>query len=145
MSTPSVIALATSTGYTAIGCNWNGYPQDNGVLLLAHYRDHHKVEELMTLGEISSLREEVRGGRRPYEPPAEPLRLDLTPPKPTPPGESASWLITRLSDLETESRSTWKDLLNRVATAAVGPRTTSAPHAKSLARTRPGPVLDDRS
>jgi hypothetical protein len=95
--------------------------------------------------EISSLREEVQSGRRPYEPPAEPLRLDLTPPKPTPPGESASWLLTRLSDLETESRSTWKDLLNRVATAAVGPRTTPAPHAKSLARTRPGPALDGQS
>ena len=95
--------------------------------------------------EIASLREEVRGPRGPHEPPAEPLRLDLTPPEPTPPGESASWLLNRLGALEAENRSTWRDLLNRVATATVGPRAAHASRGQSLATTRPGHGLDDPS
>ena len=95
--------------------------------------------------EIATLREEVRGRQGAPEPPAEPLRLDLTPPRPSPSGESATWLITRLSTLETESRSAWKDLLNRVATAAVGPRAAPGSRGRALASTRPGPGFDGKS
>ena len=93
--------------------------------------------------EIASLREEVQGRRGPLRPPAEPLRLDLTPPPMTPPGESATWILDRLNTLETESRSTWKDLLGRIA-STVGARTTSTP-GQSLASTRLGSDFDDRS
>ena len=94
--------------------------------------------------EIASLREEVRGHRGPPRPLAEPLRLDLAPPPSDPSGGSATWLLDRLHTLEAESRSTWKDLLGRIA-STVGGRTAPPPLGRSLARTRPGDGLDDRS
>lgn len=60
MSTPSIIAVAREDGsYDAISCNWNGYPDDNGRLLLEHWTAAEKVEELVKLGDISALGEEV--------------------------------------------------------------------------------------
>ena len=76
--------------------------------------------------EIASLRQEVRNapsGPRPApRPKAPPLRLDLMPPAPPPPSEasnpaSATWLLDRINSLETETRSTWKDLLGRITTS----------------------------
>lgn len=78
-----------------------------------------QIERIETLNrEIASLRAEVEGARGPITPPAPPLRLDLKPPAQATSDESASWLINRLSTLETESRSTWKDLLGRARAAA---------------------------
>jgi pSer/pThr/pTyr-binding forkhead associated (FHA) protein len=87
--------------------------------------------------EIAMLREEVRGHLGPPPEPAEPFRLDLIPPPVAPVGEPASWLLDRLNTLETESRSTWKDLLGRIA-STVSPRSP----AQSLVSTRPD---DDRT
>jgi pSer/pThr/pTyr-binding forkhead associated (FHA) protein len=91
--------------------------------------------------EIASLRDEVRGPRGPVVPPAPPLRLDLTPPPMATTDESASWLLDRLNTLETESRSTWKDLLGKIA-STVSPRTDPSP-GQSLASTRPGTAPSD--
>ncbi len=86
--------------------------------------------------EIASLRDEVRGRRGPIAEPAEPLRLDLIPtPSPAGSDESASWLLDRLNTLEAEGRSTWKDILGRIA-STVAPRSTPDP-GTSLAPTRP--------
>jgi hypothetical protein len=93
--------------------------------------------------EIASLREEVRGHLGPPPEPAEPLRLDLIPPPIAPSGEPASWLLDRLNTLETESRSTWKDLLGRIA-STVSPKNSAQP-TQSLVPTRPGADREDRS
>ncbi len=69
--------------------------------------------------EISSLRDEVRQPPGPVTPPAAPLRLDLTPPPRATTDDSASWLLDRLNTLETESRSTWKDLLGRITSSVI--------------------------
>ena len=84
--------------------------------------------------EIASLREELRGHLGPAPEPAEPLRLDLIPPPIVPSGEPASWLLDRLNALETESRSTWKDLLAKIVT----PRSPAQP-SQSLVSTRHRP------
>jgi hypothetical protein len=91
--------------------------------------------------EIASLRDEVRGRRGPLEEPAPPLRLDLTPPPSTGSDESATWLLDRLNTLEAESRSTWKDLLGRIASTVV-PKVAPTP-GRSLAPTRSDPHSDD--
>jgi pSer/pThr/pTyr-binding forkhead associated (FHA) protein len=92
--------------------------------------------------EIASLREEVRGRMGPPSTPAEPLRLDLVPPPANPSGESATWLLARLNTLETESRSTWKDLLGRIA-STVSPRTVPKPDFAGQSQNRPGSILSD--
>lgn len=42
-----------------IYCHWDGYPSNNGKILLEHYQDADKILELMDLGDISSLRPEI--------------------------------------------------------------------------------------
>lgn len=79
--------------------------------------------------EIAMLRSEVRGRPGSTAGPAPRLQLDLTPPPSGGSDESATWLLDRLNTLEAESRSTWKDLLGRIASA--------------VAPTRPGPPPDD--
>ena len=64
--------------------------------------------------EILLLRQEVQGRLGPPEEPAEPLRLDLTPPPDDPSDRSATWLLDRLNTLEAEGRSSWKNLLGRL-------------------------------
>ena len=103
-----------------------------------------QIERIEALNrEIASLRGEVQGIRGPLGPPAKPFELDLVPPPEVPSGESATWLLDRLNTLETESRSTWKDLLGRI-TSTVAPRATPGP-GRSLAPTRGGPVPDPHS
>ena len=38
-----------------IYCHWDGYPSNNGRILLENYRDHAEVEALMEKGSLSSL------------------------------------------------------------------------------------------
>jgi pSer/pThr/pTyr-binding forkhead associated (FHA) protein len=104
-----------------------------------------QIERIETLNrEIASLRNEIRGPRGPLEPLAPPLRLDLKSPQPATTDESATWLLDRLNTLETESRSTWKDLLGRIASSVI-PRSAPSPSGQSLASTRPEPSTDDPS
>jgi hypothetical protein len=44
---------------TSIYCHFDGYPSNNGNILLKHYKTAKKVRELISLGDISSLRENV--------------------------------------------------------------------------------------
>jgi hypothetical protein len=60
MATRSAIAIENEDGsVTAIYCHWDGYLSNNGRILLEHYSDRNKVQELIKLGDISSLREEI--------------------------------------------------------------------------------------
>lgn len=43
----------------SIYCHWDGYPDGVGQTLLDHYKDRGKVEELIALGDISVLGEEI--------------------------------------------------------------------------------------
>ena len=42
-----------------IYCHFDGYPEDVGYTLDTYYKDHGKVEDLLDLGDISVLRQEV--------------------------------------------------------------------------------------
>ena len=57
MATRSFIARynTDTNDYTAIYCHWDGYPEGVGVTLRDHYTTDTSVQELMALGDISSL------------------------------------------------------------------------------------------
>lgn len=56
MATRSRIGIENEDGkVTSIYCHWDGYPDNNGKILLSNYTDREKVKELIALGSISSL------------------------------------------------------------------------------------------
>lgn len=65
MSTRCVIAKETPKGYKAIYCHSSGYPDGVGKMLKEHYADPQKLDKLIGLGFISSLREEI-GRKHPF-------------------------------------------------------------------------------
>jgi hypothetical protein len=52
----------------AIYCHSDGYPSHNGKLLLEHYQDPAKVDELLALGNISLLARDI-GVKHPFDNP----------------------------------------------------------------------------
>jgi len=56
MATRSFIAKKTKTGYKGIYCHHDGYPSGVGATLKMHYTNPKKVDQLLKLGDISSLR-----------------------------------------------------------------------------------------
>ena len=57
MATRSRIAIEKANGTVeSIYCHWDGYPENNGIILDEHYTDEKKVQSLIDLGDISSLR-----------------------------------------------------------------------------------------
>jgi len=60
MSTNSTITVRISpTERKEIYCHWDGYPSNNGKILMEHYNTLDKVLELIELGNLSALRERV--------------------------------------------------------------------------------------
>lgn len=60
MATRSTIGMRTPEGrIVAIYCHWDGYPEHNGEILLRHYTSTDKISELIQLGSLSSLRENI--------------------------------------------------------------------------------------
>lgn len=60
MSTRSTISIKNQDGtFTGIYCHFDGYPSGVGVTLLEKYQDENKIRELIALGDISVLGEEV--------------------------------------------------------------------------------------
>lgn len=58
MGTHSTITARMSDGtYASIYCHWDGYPSHNGKILHENYSTQEKVEALIALGDLSSLRE----------------------------------------------------------------------------------------
>lgn len=56
MATRSTIALEYADGTVdQVYCHWDGYLEHNGRILFEHYRDPFKLQELMNLGDVSSL------------------------------------------------------------------------------------------
>ena len=57
MATRSRIAIEDQDGTVrSIYCHWDGYPEYNGVVLQENYQTQEKVEQLIALGSISSLK-----------------------------------------------------------------------------------------
>ncbi len=60
MATRSRIAIENQDGsVTSIYCHWDGYIKTNGVILDENYYTKDKVEELIALGDLSSLDETI--------------------------------------------------------------------------------------
>ena len=58
MATRSTIAVQHIDGtVSSVYCHWDGYLEHNGKILLENYNTIEKVEELISLGDISSLRQ----------------------------------------------------------------------------------------
>ena len=58
--TISIVDKRTNEGKgETIYTHWDSYPSNNGRILLEHYQDANKVKELIALGNISSLAENV--------------------------------------------------------------------------------------
>jgi hypothetical protein len=56
MATRSRIAIENQDGsVTSVYCHWDGYIKSNGVILNDNYNTKDKVEELIALGDLSSL------------------------------------------------------------------------------------------
>lgn len=56
MATRSTIALEYADGTVdQVYCHWDGYLDNNGKLLQAHYMDPFKLQRVMDLGDMSSL------------------------------------------------------------------------------------------
>ena len=61
MGTRSMIAIQNpySKQIRAVYCHWDGYLEHNGAILQKHYSNSPKVNNLIALGDISSLRPEI--------------------------------------------------------------------------------------
>ena len=60
MSTRSYICIEKEEGvYEGVYCHWDGYLSHNGKLLNEFYQDRSKVEKLISLGDLSSLAQEI--------------------------------------------------------------------------------------
>ena len=57
MATRSTIGIIDNkTGIvTSIYCHWDGYPENNGRILVEHWSDPAKIQQLIELGHLSSL------------------------------------------------------------------------------------------
>lgn len=64
MATRSVIGVMHGDVCKAVYCHWDGYLDHNGAILLEHY-DSVKANHLVSLGDISSLGEEI-GEEHPF-------------------------------------------------------------------------------
>ena len=61
MATRSAIGIKNEKGeIKAVYCHWDGYPEHNGKILVDYYNTVEKVEELLALGDLSSLDERVK-------------------------------------------------------------------------------------
>lgn len=60
MSTNSRIGIRNSNDtIRSIYCNWDGYPEYTGKILVEHYKDINKINQLLNLGNISILGPEI--------------------------------------------------------------------------------------
>ena len=59
MGTRSRIGVMHGDKVKSVYCHWDGYLDHNGVILQGHYYDSAKVNNLVALGDLSSLRPEL--------------------------------------------------------------------------------------
>jgi hypothetical protein len=67
MATRSNIAIKNTDGtIRSIYCHWDGYPAHNGEMLRRYYNTTDKINQLIDLGSVSSLRPEL-GEKHPFD------------------------------------------------------------------------------
>ena len=73
MATRSNIAYRTPEGtIRSIYCHWDGYPAHNGEMLVRYYQEARKIAQLIELGSISSLNENLHAkGKHNFDKPEE--------------------------------------------------------------------------
>jgi len=59
MATRSYILIKDKNSYKGVYCHWDGYPDNNGVLLTRYYKNKRKIKQLISLGNLSSLNQKV--------------------------------------------------------------------------------------
>ena len=59
MATRSTISIKENNKVKTIYCHWDGYPSGVGKTLKTNYNTNDKVKELISLGDISSLRDRI--------------------------------------------------------------------------------------
>ena len=59
MGTRSRIGIMHGDKVKSVYCHWDGYLEHNGAILQGHYYDSAKVNNLVALGDLSSLRPEL--------------------------------------------------------------------------------------
>ena len=59
MSTNSSVTVKQGDTFKVIYCHWDGYPSNNGKLLLDHYNSQEGADSLVNLGNLSSLQKSV--------------------------------------------------------------------------------------
>lgn len=60
MATRSHIGIVNSNNTVSyVYCHWDGYPENNGKLLLKHYNNEETINKLLDHGNISSLNENI--------------------------------------------------------------------------------------
>lgn len=70
MGTRSLIGIKSPRGIIEfIYCHWDGYPSHNGKILIENYNQTKKVYNLIGLGDISSLGEEI-GEKQDFDSPS---------------------------------------------------------------------------
>jgi hypothetical protein len=63
-----IIVHCTDGKWRRIYCHWDGYLEHNGRILFDHYTGQKKVEQLIALGDLSSLGQSI-GRKHPFDPP----------------------------------------------------------------------------
>jgi|688.fasta_scaffold151017_2 hypothetical protein len=66
MATRSAIGYFKNGKVYSVYCHWDGYPENNGRILLDNYNTFKKVKELISFGSISSLGIEI-GEKHPFD------------------------------------------------------------------------------
>jgi hypothetical protein len=57
MATRSIIRIKNGD---SVYCHWDGYPSNNGKLLLNHFNKTRKIKKLLDLGDLSNLDKRIR-------------------------------------------------------------------------------------
>lgn len=65
----NIVKVNADETVSVIYCHWDGYPEGVGNTLLEHYTDESKVDELIALGDLSSLGREVGTIRNDFDNP----------------------------------------------------------------------------
>lgn len=55
MGTRSSIVVKVGDKVKGIYCHWDGYPSHNGRILIGHYNSQELAEQVISLGDLSSL------------------------------------------------------------------------------------------
>lgn len=74
MATRSRIAVKRDDGYESVYCHWDGYPEWTGKKLEEHYNSQEMADKLMSLGDISSINDNIEaaeGVEHTFDNPAE--------------------------------------------------------------------------